>query len=220
VRSNSTVYPSTTTLVFVRRPSIQAVEPVRGPVRGGTSVILRGGDFSTAVTDRCFFGSIAVMPRLRSAHFYECFSPPVPTNCTVQVTINQDTTATPVTFRYYDEPVITAVKPLRGPIDGGTYVEVSGVHFDLASALLGELMCRFNRTAVQATLVTTSLLQCVAPKHAEGFVDVEVTMQLHDFSSSGVQFQYQVRRHSGHICSSTRTFLPMPACCALSGGRN
>ena len=192
VRSNDTLYLSTATLLFTRRPFVHALEPVRGPVRGGTQVILRGYDFSTAVTDRCFFGSIIVVPRLRSDNTYECFSPPAPTNCTVQVTINQDTTAEPVFFRYFDEPIITAVKPLRGPADGGTYVEVSGYGFDMASALLGQIQCRFNRTTVPATAVSSALLQCVSPKHAEGYVDVEVTMQLQDYTSSGVQFQYQV----------------------------
>jgi hypothetical protein len=52
-------------------------------------------------------------------------------------------------------------------------------------------LCRFNTTAGPATFVSSTLLQCTAPKHGEGWVDVEVTMQEHDYSSSGIQFQYQ-----------------------------
>lgn len=63
--------------------------------------------------------------------------------------------------------------------------------FDLASAELNEVACRFNTTRVPATFVTSTLLQCVAPKGSEGHVDVEVSMNLFDYTSSGVQFQYQ-----------------------------
>ena len=98
-----------------------------------------------------------------------------PMNMTVQVTVNQDTSAPPVFYRYMEDPVVYTVKPTKGPISGGTYVEVNGEHFDLASD--GDILCRFNTTAVPATFVTSSLLQCTAPNHIEGYVDVEITMQ-------------------------------------------
>ena len=48
------------------------------------------------------------------------------------MTINQDTAAPqPVLYRFYEEPHVVAVKPPRGPIGGGTYVELTGFAFDL-----------------------------------------------------------------------------------------
>ena len=80
-----------------------------------------------------------------------------------------------------------------------THRALLACQFDLASADLNEVACRFNTTRVPATFVTSTLLQCIAPKSNEGHVDVEVSMNLVDFSSSGVQFQYQAV-----VCKLTR----------------
>eukprot|EP00966_Prymnesium_polylepis_P236552 5470679-Prymnesium_polylepis.1 len=150
IMTNETFYPSTTTLIFVKRPGIVSLVPPRGPRSGGTRVKVRGQNLPSFLTDRCFFGSVMTIPRLRSSTEYECMTPPMPTNLTVQVTVNQDTTSSPVYFRYMEDVVVTALKPNRGPTDGGTYVEVRGLYFDLSSTLLHETLCRFNRTAVPA----------------------------------------------------------------------
>ena len=65
LQSNSTMFKATATLVLLKRPHIEAVAPVRGPQRGGTKVIFRGSDFPNTMTDRCFFGSVLTVPRLR-----------------------------------------------------------------------------------------------------------------------------------------------------------
>lgn len=83
---------------------------------------------------------------------------------------------------YYDDLVVLALKPSRGPIGGGTYVEVNGVHIDHASAILNEIYCRFNMTYVAATFVSSSLLSCVAPKSVPGYANVEISMNLVDYS--------------------------------------
>ena len=108
------------------------------------------------------------------------------------------------------DPNVQALKPESGPTAGGTYVEIFCVNLDAASASLGEISCRFNTTIVPATLASSTLLQCIAPKHAEGYVDVDIAMQGHDFSSAGVQFHYQA-------CMRTPTsFLTVPVeCCNI-----
>eukprot|EP00966_Prymnesium_polylepis_P070628 1641410-Prymnesium_polylepis.1 len=53
------------------------------------------------------------------------------------------------------------------------------------------LRCRFNRTVVDATLSGTNLLHCVAPPHARSRVDVEISVDGHAFSTSGIQFEFQ-----------------------------
>ena len=47
-------------------------------------------------------------------------------------------------------------------------------------------------TTVAATVVSSTLLLCIAPRHAPGTVDVEVAFRSSDFSASGVQFLFQV----------------------------
>ena len=112
IESNTTgLRSSGATLVIMQRPHVVDIEPIRGPVKGGTRVIVRGHDFPTSITDRCFFGSVTTIPRLRTAISYECFSPPMPNPMSMQITINQDTTAAPIYFRYFEEPSITDIAP-------------------------------------------------------------------------------------------------------------
>ena len=131
-------------------------------------------------------------PRLRFQNMYECFSPPLPrgtfANSTVQVTINQDSSARSTVFNYFAEPVVLALMPPSGPVSGGTYVEITGLHF---AAMLPSVFCCFNSsTVVAATLVSSMLLQCITPHSSQGYTNVEVGLQRHDFSQSGAQFLF------------------------------
>ena len=77
-----------------------------------------------------------------------------------------DTTNEYVTYRYYPEPTVHALRPNNGPVGGGTYLEVVGRNFDYLSANHSLTRCRFNRTVVEATWLSTSVLACISPKHA------------------------------------------------------
>ena len=130
-------------------------------------------------------------PRLRFQNMYECFSPPLPrgtfANSTVHVTINQDSSAGSTVFNYFAEPVVLALMPPSGPVSGGTYVEITGLHF---AVILPSIFCSFNSTVVTATLVSSVLLQCITPHSSQGYTNVEVGLQRHDFSQSGAQFLF------------------------------
>ena len=47
-------------------------------------------------------------------------------------------------------------------------------------------------TSVAATVISSTLLLCTAPRHVPGTVDVEVAFRTSDHSASGVQFLYQL----------------------------
>lgn len=57
----------------------------------------------------------------------ECVSPAVDKDCTVQASIDQDFTGG--LFHYYTQTFVDAVRPSKGPVLGGTDVEVVGRHF-------------------------------------------------------------------------------------------
>ena len=61
-----------------------------------------------------------------------------------------------------------------------------------------------------------NVIQCIAPKSAEGYVDVEVSMNLIDYSSSSVQFKYQavVLIASTHYLG--RSWATLPSCSLAS----
>jgi hypothetical protein len=104
IKSKGSLYKSTTTLVLLQRPRIDAIIPMRGPRRGGSHVRIRGRNFPTALTDRCYFGSIMTVPKFRSSGYYECTTPSAPSNGTVVVSINQDAQMSThaMHFRFYE----------------------------------------------------------------------------------------------------------------------
>ena len=186
-----TLIYSTASITIAERPRLDGVSPRSGPQRGGTRVKVWGGNLPSSASDRCYFGGAMATPRLRFQNMYECFSPPLPrgtfANSTVQVTINQDSSARSTVFNYFAEPVVLALMPPSGPVSGGTYVEITGLHF----AMLPSVFCCFNSsTVVAATLVSSMLLQCITPHSSQGYTNVEVGLQRHDFSQSGAQFLF------------------------------
>ena len=53
------------------------------------------------------------------------------------VKINDDNSASAVTYTVYASPTISALGPSKGPIDGGTFVEIQGSGFDVDAIKAG-----------------------------------------------------------------------------------
>ena len=69
----------------------------------------------------------------------------------VEVSTNgQDYSSSGVHFEYQQPVAVRALEPSRGPIEGGTFVNVTGSGFSARAALLGYVWCRFNSTSVAA----------------------------------------------------------------------
>ena len=70
---------------------------------------------------------------------------------------------------------------------------VTGAYFRPAAAqsISQSSLCRFRSTSSPATLLSTTLLRCLAPSiAAAGYIQVEVTTNMQDFSTSGMQLRY------------------------------
>ena len=83
--------------------------------------------------------------------------------------------------------------PPRGPADGGTFVSISGDFFHERSAGLAYLQCRFNDTSVLLTLSRPGV-QCYTPEMPPGVVDVAITNNLADYSTSVLFYEYSLVR--------------------------
>ena len=116
-----TTLKTAASLVFIRRPHVEALAPMRGPVRGGSKVTIGGTALPTGLGDRCFFGSVQTIPALRSSSNYECFTPPAPTSMLVQVTINQDTSADPLFYRTCSSNVVYSITAILPPASRHAY---------------------------------------------------------------------------------------------------
>ena len=102
----------------------------------------------------------------------------------------QDFSVDGVQFEYQPMVHVHSLEPSRGPIAGGTYVNVTGAGFSQRAALLGYLSCRFNMTSVVAVWVSSSEVHCVAPEHDAGLVTVELTQNEQQYTADGTQFEY------------------------------
>eukprot|EP00966_Prymnesium_polylepis_P266068 6146015-Prymnesium_polylepis.1 len=94
-------------------------------------------------------------------------------------------------FYYESRTFVEQLEPCRGPLTGGTLVTVFGDGFSTNSTAEAKSRCLFNDTAVVATLVSSTALLCRAPlAFSEGYVSVEVTHNLQDYTSTGLLYEY------------------------------
>jgi hypothetical protein len=163
-------------------PTITLLNPMSGPMAGGTSVTITGTHLAdaTAVT----FGGLPATITADSATQITTTSPfysaLVNANTTIFVMVqtaagttdptmvNQYTFTIPTTAS--GAPAVTGVSPNEGPAAGGTAVTITG------SGFTGATEVDFNTgiLATNVTVVSSTEITCVAPAGA-GTVDVTVT---------------------------------------------
>jgi hypothetical protein len=173
--------------------ALTSITPKSGPNLGGTVVTLIGSNFYDTPDAMCRFGSgPGVFARYTGLLSFECISPShEPAVVPVEISLNgqQFTDSGSRLFEYQDTLSIHSISPHHGPITGNVTVYVVGTHFSNISAPF--TICRFYSTTSPATLVTSTMVKCKAPAMgAAGFMPVEVTTNLQDFTTSGHQFLY------------------------------
>ena len=151
-------------------PSVARVTPARGPVTGGTSVVITGTnlDRETSAVD---FGSTGAGFTVASATRIVATAPPGAVGA-VDVTVTNRFATSPTTtadrFRYL--PAITRISPTAGPTGGGTLVTITGSGFAPGS---GTTAIRFGAVGAKPVICSSSTT-CIAPApgHLAGPVDV------------------------------------------------
>lgn len=91
-------------------------------------------------------------------------------------------------FEYLPPVSIYSIHPSMGHIYGNDEVLVSGHGFPLSE--FTNFKCKFNSTIVEATYLNISTISCLSPAHVSGKVDVQITVNGHDFigSSDALEF--------------------------------
>ncbi len=151
---------------------VTAVRPARGAQAGGTKVTITGSGFADGAT--VTFGTDpARRVTVESSTRITAVTPPgrlgaVPVgvrNPGLPVALLDDA------FTYVAAPVITAVRPAKGPVDGGTKVTITGSGFG-PDAVVGV----GNVVLDDAKVVNESTITLVMPPAAEPIkVDISVT---------------------------------------------
>lgn len=96
---------------------------------------------------------------------------------------------------------MSVIEPTTGPVWGGTLVQVAGSEF----LFVPQLTCGFGTDPSQrtvATFMTSTRLRCYSPASiAVGTVALEISNNNQDFTSNGVQFEFQGMLFSVMIAS-------------------
>ena len=181
------------------------LRPLLGPQDGGTRLrVLLAATVSNSPQLGCRFDlqsaratPVLVPAARRSATELECVTPaaPAPGGYIVEVTENgQQFSTGQLVFSYHAPTQLLGLAPTRGPVDGGTLVRVRGLDLLVAGVVrAADVACRFNATMVPAVRVLWALgaVECFAPSHMAGAVDVRLTNNLHDLSGTApLLFEY------------------------------
>ena len=174
--------------------TVEAIMPSRGPVSGGSSVLITSKEgFVDSPHLRCRFGDESVPGRWISSFEIECISPRQSKSGYVDVAIALSDTFYPsgvVQFEYYKNPSIVGFTPAIGPVVGGVNITVM---VDQHLVPIDDFVCRFGLFFAPGYYINASALSCnLLPGHVGSSVPISISKNRgHDFSSRAKDlFQY------------------------------
>ena len=141
---------------------LMSLMPTKVKTEGGTILSLRmnrGVPVESNGYRFCYFGALAAPASLPADNTVACMSPALPPGyAVVEVTVNgQDFTSTGLQVQYV-QVALFGLRPVSGPLIGGTDVVVSGAN------LLDGLGCLFDgRPAVESIALGRNKLSCKTP---------------------------------------------------------
>lgn len=148
-------------------PQVNSLSPNGGPPAGGTSVVIRGTNF-TGATAVAFGTSNATSFKVKSSTSITATSPAGTGVVDVTVTTPDGTSDTSPADQFTYGPNVTGVSPNRGPGSGGTSVTITGSDFTSATAV------NFGTShATSFAVDSKSSITAVSPE-GTGTVDVTV----------------------------------------------
>ena len=180
-----------------------SIEPRTGPVRGGTTVRLRGASvhsaahgvaFGVAQRAFCKFAGLDVVDAsFEGEGSVRCTTPPAlrPGAVAMALVHGDAVLEASVSFEYHVEMAVHSVEPATGVVTGGTLVRVKGLGFDPNIALVVRVG---TRALVSARVLGPTMLECMTPAQAlSGLLALEVSRKDNsaDFTGDEVLFEYQ-----------------------------
>ena len=173
---------------------LHTISPSSGPNVGGTLVTLSGSGFFDSPDAMCRFGEYGyeVFARFTSVATFECTSPlHASAIVPVEISLNgqQFTSGMERLFEFQATLIVHSLSPPQGPVLGGTPIFLTGAYFQQRTN--APALCRFYKTTTLATVISKTLIKCRAPAVGHsGYLPVEVTTNLQDFTACSIQFLY------------------------------
>lgn len=147
-------------------PEIRKIEPMSGPLLGGTLITIQGrnlGSRFSDIVDKVKIGNIPcfpVMERYRVSEEIVCGTGESPTELSDWVIVDINGRGRSKDKYSFMLPEVYSLSPNRGPRAGGTKITISGEKLDIG----GEVRVLFNETLDCKDLVRTeSSIHCTVP---------------------------------------------------------
>jgi hypothetical protein len=144
--------------------TVEAIEPARGPIGGGTPVSVHGAHFGDTANVEFGDGVYATAVVVRDATSLTCLAPPGVAGTTVDVTITTRAARAVLRggFTYLRPAALTGVDPPTGSSDGGTLLTLVGSGFEVP----GLRVSVGDRFATAVSPSSDTLLTCLSPASA------------------------------------------------------
>jgi len=200
---------------------LHEIEPSSGVIRGSTAVTFTGMNFRRALTFGCRIGSVVVKAEWLSDVRGFCSTPRVPRfgQYHFELTSNGvDFTNNGLLFAYFDPVHIISIHPSIAPASSGqTLVTIRVLSAPLSASpswkcIFGSLQPQHS---VPAVVISSEMLQCVAPMSAVGEVPFLLTRNAQDLEGGhGNSFHFiedttlvGLKPNSGLTVGGTTIFL-------------
>ncbi|KAM3915618.1 plexin-D1 isoform 2-T2 [Leptodactylus fuscus] len=178
-------------------PEIRKIEPVSGPLLGGTLLTIQGrnlGSRFSDIVDKVKIGDVPcypVMERYLVSEEIVCITGETPTELSDWVTVDVNGRGRSKEKYSYMLPEVFSLFPNLGPKAGGTKITISGKQLDIG----GEVRVLFNETMDCRDLVRVeSSIRCTVPAMASiPTMGVSVCVQFEQRSclNGNLTFQYK-----------------------------
>jgi hypothetical protein len=155
--------------IFVRPPTVTSVGPTSGPDTGGTTVTVRGTDFTRVFS--VWFGNTPARKYTLSSSTLLTAVAPAGVAGSVPISVHTLYGRSPAgpgaAFSYLPPPSASGISPVTGPVAGGEVVTITGTGL---SSVTGVLFG--GRAGTDLRVVSPTSLAVVAPAGTGGQVDV------------------------------------------------
>ncbi|NXR08939.1 PLXD1 protein, partial [Semnornis frantzii] len=176
-------------------PEIRKIEPLRGPLEGGTLLTIRGRNLGRRFSDAMGAVRIGTVPCVPLPHRYVvseaivCQTGGAPEAFSDVVTVNMSREGRSRELFSYVLPVVHSIAPLNGPKAGGTRVTIRGSRLDVGSEL--RVLVNTSRQCTDLSR-SASTISCTMPA-AELTSTVRVCVQFENGScaSHNITFKYE-----------------------------
>jgi len=151
-------------------PNVTDISPSSGALVGGTSVTIRGTNF-TGATSVTFDGIAATSFSVLNSSTITCITPARSAGAVgIIVTTTDGPSGVFSSFTYITPPTITGISISSGSTEGGTNVTITGTSF------IGATSVTFGGIAATSlSIVNSTTITCITPARSIGAVGIIVT---------------------------------------------